>query len=104
MSSTSTRTRSNIRTPVDRHGLKLYGLRKACTATRSANYRNLVQVSYDMETDTLLTSKLIDSNSLTRYASPSIVFVTVAVYPLTMQEIADRVYAVKSGRCNYFDR
>lgn len=74
------------------YGLKMTGLRRACGATKGLYpYGPFVEeIIYDMDSGRIRTNELL-SSSYTRPELPEICAWT-ATQPLTMQEIADRIY------------
>ena len=81
---------------VDTHGLKMIGLRSACSETKylpgdySGHY---VQISYDISSGEILTNYHVSlgENSWTQYNDQSVSTVCNVSRPKTMQEIADLV-------------
>lgn len=83
---------------VNTHGLKMHGLRNACSESKdltgyySGRY---VQISYDTRSGEILTDYHVSlgQNSWTQYHDASIIRVCNLSDPATMQQIADMVYS-----------
>ena len=79
---------------VDRHGLKMVGLRKACSETKwldHARCGGYVQIFYDRRNGTVIAHSHEGRQSWTVYENKDIVLVTGVEYSMTMQEIADAI-------------
>ena len=91
---------------VDTHGLKMIGLRSACSDTKgltgyySGRY---VQISYDLRSGEILTNYHVSlgQNSWTKYHDPSVIRVCNVSEPATMQQIADMIYSAVQQRERY---
>ena len=86
------------------YGMKMTGLRKAAGETKglrgyySGSY---VQISYDQDTGEILTDYhySLGQNSWSEYHDPAVITVCNASKPMTMQQIADEIFAAV-GRGN----
>lgn len=81
---------------INKHGLKMNGLKKASSETKNLNgyySGRYIQISYDKSTGEVLTDFhcSIGQNSWTEYHDPNIVRICNASDPMTMQQIADLV-------------
>lgn len=83
---------------VDTHGLKMIGLRSACSDTKgltgyySGRY---VQISYDLRSGEILTNYHVSlgQNSWMQYHDHDVISVGNISEPATMQEISDMIYS-----------
>lgn len=90
---------------VNKHGIKMVGLRKAAGETKGLPVRNCyVQISYDRADGTILTNWhcSIGGNSWTVYHDDSVITVATACYPKTMQEIADVIARAVNDPANCY--
>lgn len=78
---------------VNRHSLRLIGLRRASGETYPCGFPSRVDVFYDRFTGEVFTQWHSCENSWSEFASSNFVFVCSTRVHLTMQEIADKVYA-----------
>lgn len=80
---------------INKHGLKMHGLRAASGDTENYGYYSgqYVQVSYDRSTGDVLTNYhySIGHNWWTQYHDPAIITVAMASNHMTMQQIADAI-------------
>lgn len=79
---------------VNKHGLKMVGLKKACGETKwldHARWGGYVQIFYDRRNGTVIAHSHESSQSWTVYEDKNIVLVTGVEYSMTMQEIADAI-------------
>lgn len=81
---------------VNKHGLRMTGLRDACGETRFlARYPRrgaYVQIDYDKTTGRVYADFFIDQNSWAIHRG-DVVTVARALAPMTMQQIADKIAA-----------
>lgn len=86
---------------INKHGLKMHGLKAASGETRNYGYYSghYVQISYDTDTGDVLTDYhySLGQNSWTRYHDPAIITVATAADHMTMQEIADAIARAVEG-------
>lgn len=87
---------------INRHGLKIDGLREACTETRALTntHCSRVELLYLKNTGTVVALKPRDYERCARPVAEAMGFIYVgsAFRPMTMQAIADAVYrAVLEG-------
>lgn len=80
---------------INKHGLKMRGLKAASGETRNYGYYSghYVQISYDTDTGDVLTDYhySLGQNSWTRYHDPAIITVEATADHMTMQAIADAI-------------
>ena len=70
--------------------MKLIGLRKACSASKSAQpYTFYVQINVDVTTGEIYTIEHSDVNSETRYHDHNLIHVLTTSSPLTMSQIKE---------------
>jgi hypothetical protein len=76
---------------INKHGLKMNGLKKASGATKGLRYYGSmrVQISYDPVSGDVLTMDHIGDNSWSEYHDNNIFTVCFAREKMTMQQIAD---------------
>ncbi len=80
---------------VNKHGLKMRGLKAASGKTRNYGYYSghYVQISYDTDTGDVLADYhySLGQNSWTRYHDPAIITIATTADHMTMQQIADAI-------------
>lgn len=80
---------------INKHGLKMNGLKAASGWTENYGYYSgqYVQISYDRNTGDVLADYhySLGQNSWTRYHDPAIITVAMASNHMTMQQIADAI-------------
>lgn len=80
---------------VNKHGLKMRGLKAASGETRNYGYYSghYVQISYDTDTGDVLADYhySLGQNSWTRYHDPAIITIATTADHMTMQQIADAI-------------
>lgn len=86
-----------MRKAVNNHGVRLAGIRRACTETRWLTPGAIaggchVQVSYDTEHGQVMAQYCAPGERHV-YHDPEVISVCMAYAPMTMQEIADAVAA-----------
>lgn len=93
---------------VDMHGLKIKGLKKASGETDNyGDYCPLYnEIFYDLGSGEVWTvfQSSIGHNTWTEYHDPNVIKICNTSYHMTMQEIADAIYAELSHspqRCKY---
>ena len=82
--------------PVNTHGLKMTGLRRAAGETKSLRGTydpNYVQISYDKETGDIITNNHYDLGHSwqTNYCKAEIINIGIICFQATMQQIADMI-------------
>lgn len=86
---------------INKHGLKMRGLKAASGETRDYGYYSghYVQISYDTDTGDVLTDYhySLGQNSWTRYHDPAIITVATTADHMTMQAIADAIARAVEG-------
>lgn len=86
---------------INTHGMKMHGLKAACSETKTLCGRwssggDHVQIDYDPQTHNVLIEYFVGYGGYVVHDDPAIIHVCTTSFPLTMQEIADRIYfAVK---------
>ncbi len=88
---------------VNTHGIKMIGLRAACSESKilTGYYGGShLQISYDTKTGKILTGYHV-GNSYTVYDDPAVIWVCNLSDPSTMQEISDKIHAAVTvaGSC-----
>lgn len=82
---------------INKHGLKMHGLKAASGYTEDYGYYSghYVQISYDRNTGDVLANYYysLGQNSWTQYHDPAIITVAMASNHMTMQQIADAIAA-----------
>ena len=91
---------------INTHGLKMHGLRKACSESKNlTGYYGgqYVQISYDTADGDVLSDYHVSlgQNSWTQYHDPSVIRVCNVSEPATMQQIADMIYSAVQQRERY---
>lgn len=91
---------------INTHGLKMHGLRKACSKSKNlTGYYGgqYVQISYDTADGDVLSDYHVSlgQNSWTKYHDPSVIRVCNVSEPATMQQIADMIYSAVQQRERY---
>ena len=80
---------------INKHGLKMIGLKKVAGETKKLNYDNTkyLQLNYDKKDGEVWTDYFwsIGQNSWNEYNSPNIITIANLSEPHTMQEIADLI-------------
>ena len=70
--------------------MRLIGLKKACSETKTAQpYTFYVQINVDVTTGEIYTAEHADVNSETRYHDHNLIYVVKTDKPMTMTEIDD---------------
>ena len=86
---------------INKHGLKMHGLKAASGETRNYGYYSghYVQISYDTNTGDVLTDYhySLGQNSWTRYHDPAIITVATTADHMTMRAIADAIARAVEG-------
>lgn len=86
---------------INKHGLKMRGLKAASGETRNYGYYSghYVQISYDTDTGDVLADYhySLGQNSWTRYHDPAIISVATTSDHMTMQAIADAIAKAVEG-------
>lgn len=86
---------------INRHGLKMHGLKAASGYTEDYGYYSghYVQISYDRNTGDILANYhySLGQNSWTQYHDPAIITVAMASNHMTMQAIADAIARAAEG-------
>lgn len=79
---------------INKHGMKMKGIKKAARETKWLQDGCYVQLSYDRATGLILTDWhcSIGSNTWTVYHDSNVITVACAYSPKTMQEIADVIF------------
>lgn len=88
---------------INTHGLKMHGLRKACSESKNlTGYYSgqYVQISYDTACGKVLSDYHVSlgQNSWTQYHDPSVIRVCNLSEPTTMQQIADLICSAVQDR------
>ena len=92
---------------VERHGMKIVGLRKACSVTKDEPpYSDWhYQINYDTETGEVWTDCIFGRNTWNQYRESNIITVANTDRHMAMQEIADSIFdccrARKEWKENY---
>lgn len=80
---------------LNKHGLRMVGIRKASSDTRDASNGVNVHINYNLRTGEIFTKQHV-GNSWTAYKDKDIILVACAKRHMSMQEIADGIdYIVK---------
>lgn len=79
---------------IDKHGLKMTGLRHAAGATKELTpYAPWhIQLGYDKATGKVICSEVYGGGNYLEYRDPSIIAIASITKPMTMQEIADAIH------------
>lgn len=85
---------------INTHGLKMVGIKAACSETKYLcnrwNSGDHVQINYDPQTGNVLNKYFVGCGGYSIYDDPGIIHVFTTSQPMTMQQIADAVhYAMK---------
>lgn len=83
---------------LNKHGLKIVGIKKASSETRELGYTGVVNIiKYDRETGTIWTVAET-SNTFWRFSADSTIMeVCRSAHHMTMQDIADALYCTITG-------
>lgn len=86
---------------INTHGLKLKNLRKVCGATENHGwYSGHDEIFYDTATGEISLTYHISDNSWTVSNDPDVIFIRKSRRHMTMQEIADAIYAAINRKEN----
>ena len=87
---------------INKHGLKMHGLKSASGDTRDYGRNCYIQISYNTRTGEVLTDYhcSIGGNSWTEYHDSDIIRIGNTSRHMTMQEIADRI----ADECEWMQR
>ncbi len=76
---------------IDKHGLKMMGLKKASGNTYNCKDDAYTQISYDTRDGEILTDWHHETNEWTSYKCITVIGVCNTRHHMTMQEIADKI-------------
>lgn len=77
---------------VDKHGLKMKGLKHAVGFSDKMKGWGFVQISYDLDDGEILVNWHFSENEWTEYRYSNVVTVSSQSEKLSMQDIADKIY------------